>query len=129
MMNLPKHINILSHQVGKNLVWRCYGSDDIILDNSDERYVKSKNPFVVEQDGNRILLTSDEKATIPANCPYAVLVNRKPTGPLFTSNALNVLRWLKHPSVNDAMTPDEIVSSWRGKFTFIEEDKSEKYPL
>lgn len=128
MMNLPKHINILSHQVGKNLVWRCYGSDNIILDNTDEQYVKSKNPFVVEQDGRRILLTSDENAAIPLDCPYAVLVNKKPNGPLFTSNSLNVLRWLKHPSVNETLTPDEITGSWRGKFTFIEEDKAAKLP-
>ena len=40
MVNLPKHIIKMIHNVGKNVVWRCYGQEEITLDNTNE----SDNP-------------------------------------------------------------------------------------
>lgn len=124
MITLPKHISKMIHDVGKNVVWRCYGQEDITLDNTNEAIIKARNPlFIVEQDGKRIAITSKPDVVIPDNCPYAVLVQKKPTTALFRNNELEYKAWIKHPAINDNLTPDEVVQSWRGKFTFIEEDR------
>lgn len=59
MVNLPKHIIKMVHNVGKNVVWRCYGQEEITLDNANEAIIKARTPlFIVEQDGKRIAITS-----------------------------------------------------------------------
>ncbi|MBR6418400.1 MAG: DEAD/DEAH box helicase family protein, partial [Bacteroidales bacterium] len=123
MITLPKNITTKSFNVGKNIVRRCYGQDEILLDNSNTANIRSRNPFIVEQDGKRVLLTSNPADAIPEDCAYAILVNKKPTTPLYRDNALKILWWLKHPAINDNLSPDEVAKTWRGKFTFIEEDK------
>lgn len=123
MINLPKYVNKSILCVGKNTVWRCYGMEEITLDNTDESCIKSRNPFIVEQNGRKILLTSKNDEVIPSDCLYAVLVNRKPTATLFRNDNLEYHEWIKHPLIDDTLSPEEIVESWRGKFTFIQEDK------
>lgn len=123
MITLPKHIVKSIHNVGNNIVRRCYGMDEIALDNEDVRSIVSREPFIVEQDGRRILFTSNVVAPIPADCPYALLVNRKPTTALFRNAEFKSYEWLKHPFISDALTPGEVAKTWRGKFSFIEEDK------
>lgn len=124
MISLPKYITKMVHNVGKNVVWRCYGQEEITLDNANEAIIKARNPlFIVEQDGKRIAITSKPDEVIPADCPYAVLVQKRPTTALFRNNELEYNAWIKHPAINDALTPDEVAFSWRGKFTIIEEDR------
>lgn len=124
MVNLPKHIIKMVHNVGKNVVWRCYGQEEITLDNANEAIIKARKPlFIVEQDGKRIAITSKHDVVIPNDCPYAVLVQKRPTPAFFRKNELEYKAWLKHPSINETLTPDEVAQSWRGKFTFIEEDR------
>ena len=124
MVNLPKHIIKMIHNVGKNVVCRCYGQEEITLDNTNEAIIKARNPlFIVEQDGKRIAITSKLDDVIPDDCPYAVLVQKRPTTALFRNNELEYKSWIKHPAINDTLTPDEVALSWRGKFTFIEEDR------
>ncbi len=45
------------------------------------------------------------------------------TAPLFQAGDLKIIRWLKHPLITDAISPDELAQTWRGKFTFIQEDR------
>lgn len=123
MITLPKNITKKVYHIGKNNVWRCYGQDDIALDNSNTDSIISRNPFIVEQEGKRILFTSNPEDAIPEECIYAILVNKKPTASLYRDNGLKFLWWMKHPAIKDTLSPDELAKSWRGKFTFIEEDK------
>lgn len=123
MIVLPKHIVKVVHSVSKNTVRRCYGYEEILLDNANGESIISRNPFVVEQGGRRIMFTSNFNNPIPVDIPYAVLVNKKPTASLFRNGELNVISWLKHPAINDMLTPDEVSHSWRGKFTFVQEDR------
>ncbi|MBQ0090758.1 MAG: DEAD/DEAH box helicase family protein [Prevotellaceae bacterium] len=124
MITLPKYIIKEVHSVGKNVVRRCYGQEEIVLDNNNDAIIKSRNPlFIVEQDGKRIAITSKPSEVIPEDCPYAVLVQKIPTKVLFQNDELIYKGWLKHPKINEGLAPDAIAQSWRGKFTFIEEDK------
>lgn len=123
MFTLPKYIIKEIHNVRNNVVQRCYGVDEITIDNEDEESIISRDPFIIEQDGRRILFTTNATA-IPGDCPYAILVNRKPTIALFRNAEFKNFKWLKHPFINDNLTPDDVAKSWRGKFFFIEEDKT-----
>lgn len=125
MITLPKYIINEVHSVGKNIVKRCYGQEEINLDNKNDAIIKARSPlFIVEQDGRRIAITSKPNEMIPEDCPYAVLVQKIPTKSLFQNDELTYKGWLKHPKINESLSPEEIAQSWRGKFTFVEEDKS-----
>ena len=77
MITLPKHIVKCEYQVEKNLVRRCYAETEMSINNEDKSVVKSLNPFVIEQEGHRILLTSKRDDEIPAGCNYALLINHQ----------------------------------------------------
>ena len=124
MIQLPKHITKCVYGVGNNVVRRCYGVEDIVLNNEDAGIIISREPFVVEENGRRILLTSKADDANIAAYSYALLVNRKPTAPLFRNAEFKSYEWLKHPFINDTLTPDATAQTWRGKFIFIEEDKA-----
>lgn len=125
MITLPKYLIKKIHSVGKNVVLRCFGQEDIALDNSNGAIIKARTPiFIVEQDGKRIAITSKSDEIIPDDCPYAVLVQKIPTKSLFQNNELKYKTWLKHPKISDSLSPDEVAQSWRGKFTFVEEDRA-----
>ena len=124
MIHLPKHITKCVFNVGNNVVKRCYGVEEIVLNNEDTGSIISREPFVVEGEGRRILLTSKADDGNMDAYSYAILVNRKPTTPLFRNAEFKSYEWFKHPLINDTLTPDAIAQSWRGKFTFIEEDRA-----
>lgn len=123
MIQLPKHITKCVYSVGDNVVFRCYGVEQIEINNNDDRSILTRDPFVIEQDGRRILFTSKFDDSNIDQYEYAVLVNRKPTATLFRNSEFKSYEWLKHPLVNDTLTPEELAQTWRGKFTFVEEDK------
>lgn len=127
MITLPKHIIKCEYQVEKNLVCRCYAEEEIIVDNSDKTVIKSLKPFVIEKDGRRILLTSKRDADIPDECTHALLINHQINSASFARNDFEIKEWLLHPSMVEAK-PDQISKSWRGKFTFLQEDKETNEP-
>ena len=128
MITLPKHIVKCEYQVKKNLVCRCYAEEEIIINNEDRGIVKSLKPFVVEQDGRRILFTSKIDDVIPDDCTHAILINHQINSASFYRGYFEVKRWLLHPLMNNVGTPDHISRSWRGKFTFLQEDKETGEP-
>ena len=127
MIILPRNITQTVFSIGKNIIRRCYGQEEIRLDNTNSSIV-TRTPFVVEQEGKRILFTSNPNEIIPDDCPYAILVNRKPTSKLFYDGAFKSYEWLKHPNINDTLSSEEIDKSWRGIFRFIEEDNENGLP-
>lgn len=128
MITLPKHIVKCEYQVEKNLVRRCYAETEMSINNEDKSVVKSLNPFVIEQEGRRILLTSKRDDEIPAGCNYALLINHQINSASFARNDFEIKEWLVHPLMNNHATPEQIVKSWRGKFTFLQEDRETKEP-
>ena len=123
MITLPKYIAKCIYQVEKNSVWRCYAEEDISIDNTDRSIIKSLNPFVLEIDGTRILLTSKIDSVIPEDCSHALLINHQINTPKFLNKSFEIKQWLKHPLINLSETPADVFKSWRGKFTFLQEDK------
>ena len=99
MIDQPQYITRRIFSAGKNTVRRCYGRDPIALDNDNEANVIKRNPFVVEQDGRKILFTSKINDEAIAVYQYAVLVNKKPTASLYKNGELRSLKWIKHPLV------------------------------
>lgn len=124
MIQLPKYIIKRICVVGDNPIFRCYGVEKILLDNTIDQNILNREPFVIEHDDRKLLFTSKLDDPNIEEYQYAVLVNRKPTASLFRNAEFKSYEWLKHPHMNDTLTPDEIAKTWRGKFTFIEEDKA-----
>lgn len=106
MIHLPKHITKCVFNVGNNVVKRCYGVEEIVLNNEDTGSIISREPFVVEGEGRRILLTSKADDGNMDAYSYAILVNRKPTTSLFRNAEFKSYEWFKHPLINDTLTPD-----------------------
>lgn len=127
MIILPRNITQTVLSIGKNAVRRCYGQEEIRIDTTNSNIVTT-TPFVVEQEGKRLFFTSNPYEITPDDCPYAILVNRKPTPKLFFEGAFKSYEWLKHPIINDTLSSEEIAKSWRGVFRFIEEDKENGLP-
>ena len=123
MIRLPRNITKNIYRVDKNEVWRCYGQDDVTIDNTERRSIVSRQPFIVEHDGKRILFSSKPDIAIPEECDYAILINHQINFAAFERNEFQIKGWLKHPAMSEDKTPDEVVKSWRGKFTYLPEDK------
>lgn len=77
MIRPLKYITKIIYRVDKNTVLRCYGQDDITIDNTNINRIISRKPFIVEQDGRRFLFTSNPNTVIPEECDYALLINHQ----------------------------------------------------
>ena len=122
MIRLQKYITKSIYRVDKNAVLRCYGQDDITIDNTNKSHIISRRPFIVEQDGRRFLFTSNPNTVIPEECDYALLINHQINSSTFERAEFQMKGWLKHPAISDDCTPDEIVKSWRGQLTYLHEE-------
>ena len=105
MITLPKNVEKLEYSVCKNAIWRCYGQDEISIDNSVLADIKSRKPFIVEQNGRRILFTSNPSEVIPNDCAYAILVKRMLTAPLYQAGDLKIIRFKDLKILHSVSTP------------------------
>lgn len=128
MIRLPKHVAKCIYRVDKNSVWRCYAEEEITLDNTRRDSIISRNPFIVEQNGQRFFLCSTRNAVIPDDCTYALLINHQINSSSFAREEFEVKEWLRHPAMDEDLTPESIVQSWRCQFTFAQEDKETETP-
>ncbi|SDL28237.1 Superfamily II DNA or RNA helicase [Salinimicrobium catena] len=83
--------------------------------------LESEEPFILNSNGDRILISSDPDFKVPEECDYALLSSKKPTNKDFLGSKFNFRRWLKHPLIK-AHTSTEIKESWDGNFNYIKED-------
>lgn len=120
MITIPKSILIQKVFSGKNRTIRYYGENEITIDN-ERATVVSTEPFIIETDGNKIMFTSNVDEAIPNDCQYVLRTRLKPRKSMLKSGNLECLEWLRHPNVTND-TPEEIVSSWRGKFLYKKEE-------
>jgi len=86
----------------------------------DFDFVQS-TPFIISSNGESYFITSNISDEIPEDCRYALLAKKKPRKKFFISNTLKLSRWIKHPFFED-IAPQDVVTSWKGKFKFIKED-------
>lgn len=123
MITLPEHIAKCIYRVDKNAVWRCFAKETISIDTDNKSSIKSLKPFIIEQGGRKFLLTSNRETAIPVECDFAILINHQINSASFARKEFEVREWLKHPAMMDAMSPDDVTKSWRGKFNYLQEDK------
>ena len=115
-INLPS-VRKVVHQSGHNYIIQSY---DIKPEVKDFDYL-SGTPFILSCNEESYFFTSKIEDNIPEECHYALLTYKKPVRKDFNDGNLKIKHWIKHPLFSES-TPEEIVSSWNGKFTFIKED-------
>lgn len=113
--DVRKHIE----NQNENLIIQHY-AQGLFLDNVN---LLSREPFVVTSNEINYLLTSNENFDIPNEYEYALLVTKQPKNKDLENGSIKVKRWLKHPKFKNLL-PDEVISSWKNKFRFIQEDES-----
>ena len=120
MLTIPKSILIQKFFAGKNKTIRYYGENDFSVDNESATII-STEPFIVETNGQKVMFTNKLVEDIPADCQYVLKTRLKPRKSMLRTGNLECIEWLKHPNVTND-TPEEIVSSWKGKFLYKKED-------
>ncbi|HBL77397.1 MAG: DNA/RNA helicase [Bacteroidetes bacterium GWF2_42_66] len=115
---LPK-ISKLVYQNNGNEIWQYFGIESSINDVQ----ISSINPFIVESNDIKYVLTSDKTFQDDA-FEYILLTSRRPSRSDFSSGRIKIKRWLKHPHFQNK-TPKEIVSTWSDKFKFVKENEQE----
>jgi len=114
---LPKLLKLIFEN-NKNEIWQYYGEENML----NQIQIVSVNPFVIENNGINYLLTSNKEDNNVDPYDYVLLTSKKPTRKELNANNLIVRRWIKHPSFQ-AVTPDEVIASWKGRFSFIKENE------
>lgn len=84
--------------------------------------LKSINPCIIQTNKGDLFLTNKIDDEIPSNCNYALLNSRILRKKDIEENNLNILRWLKHPQINDDST-ESIIDSWDNNFNYIKENQ------
>ncbi|WP_299442614.1 DEAD/DEAH box helicase family protein [uncultured Aquimarina sp.] len=101
---------------GSNFIKQSFNDSPIV----NFEFVQS-TPFIISSNKESYFITSKLEDEIPEGCNYALLTTKKPYKKDFEASSLKIKRWLKHPAFED-LTPEDVVSSWKGKFKFIKED-------
>lgn len=115
---LPKIAKLLL-DVNGNEIWQYFDVGPVL----NNAQTVSVNPFVVESEGTKYLLTRDKDYSDDEGYQYVILTSKKPTRRDLNNGKLKLKRWLKHPSFQ-TKTPEEIVSSWTEKFRPIKENEA-----
>jgi len=115
-ITLPS-VSKLIFENGNNFIIQSYNT---IIETKEFEYI-SGNPFILKSSDKLYFFTSKLEDDIPDGCDYALLTTRKPRKKDFSENNLSIIRWLKHPLFEE-LTPQEVVNSWKGGFSFIKED-------
>jgi superfamily II DNA or RNA helicase len=79
------------------------------------------DPFGISSEGVSYYFVSDINTTFASELEYILLTSKKPTRRGFNDGTLKILRWLRHPLIQERQ-PQEVLNSWAGQFKFIKED-------
>ncbi|MEI6348875.1 MAG: DEAD/DEAH box helicase family protein [Bacteroidota bacterium] len=116
-LKLPKISKLIFENNG-NEIWQCFGGEQIL----NEIQFLTLNPFVIECNSVKYLLTSDKDDSNVEIYDSVLLTSKRPSRNDLNTNQINIKRWLKNPDFVVA-TPDQVVASWKDKFNFIKEDE------
>lgn len=119
MIKLPIKIVQLLWSCGNNKVEHLNGYDKEFSEATFD--IVSTSPFVIQANSAIILLTKDENDPNIETYQYVVLTNKKPRKSEFLKGNILSIRWIKHPKFT-TLHPNEITTSWRGKFLYKKED-------
>jgi superfamily II DNA or RNA helicase len=118
-LNLPKVLNLI-FEADENQIWQYFGEQQTL----NNFQFLGTDPFVIESSGINYLLTSEKNGGNDDAFDYVLLTNKKPTRNNLNASQIKVRRWLKNPAFV-MRTPEQVVSSWKGKFNFIRENEAE----
>ncbi|PWI28873.1 hypothetical protein DI383_14465 [Flavobacteriaceae bacterium LYZ1037] len=114
----------------KKIYWQKVGTKNIskqLLEPSTKleyNFVSSHRSYtLIENNGIQYCLCSNPD-TMPEGFDYVLLTNKKATEERLENNEIKFKKWIKHPKIKE-FTTDEIIESWKGNFSFIEEDLQE----
>ncbi|PRY13776.1 superfamily II DNA or RNA helicase [Pontibacter ummariensis] len=68
------------------------------------------------------------KSDCPAEKGLVLLINIRPTEERIANGEIKVKGWLKHPGLQDALTPENIIKTWTNRFSYREEDPESDSP-
>lgn len=80
-----------------------------------------KIAFLKDESGKEYVITSDKNYS--DNNSFILLSDKNPTEDNIKNGKIRIKSWIKHPS-NRKYSNDEIITSWKNDFKFIEEDLS-----
>ena len=119
-MYLPKVLRLFEGGSSQsNQIWQ-YFDEEKTISNIE---VINTNPFIILSSDVRYLLTSNKEYTDEDDNEYVLLTKRKPSRADLNNNRIEIIRWLKHPLFQE-QTPEEVLTTWKGKFNFIQEDET-----
>ena len=114
----------------KKIYWQKVGTKNIskqLLEPSSKlefNFVSSHRSYtLIENSGIQYCLCNNPD-TMPDGFDYVLLTNKKATEDRLENNEIKFKKWIKHPKINE-FTTDEIIESWKGNFSFVEEDLQE----
>ncbi|WP_316844476.1 DEAD/DEAH box helicase [Pedobacter psychrodurus] len=112
---LPKVLNVLYNTGGNKIIQYC--AENSILENC---ILHSRDPFIIKSEDRHLVITTN-KDFVSEEYSYVLLSSRVPTKRDFEAENLNLIEWLKHPSIVHS-TPQDVTTSWSESFNFIKED-------
>ena len=87
-------------------------------------FVSSQRSYtLIEKEGTQYCLCCNSN-NIPDGFDYVLLTNKKATEERLKKDEIKFKRWIKHPKLSEYSTT-EIIESWKGSFSFIEENTEE----
>lgn len=114
----------------KKIYWQKSGTKNIskqLLEPSSKleyNFVSSHRSYtLIENSGIQYCLCINPD-TMPDGFDYVLLTNKKATKERLENNEIRFKKWIKHPKLKE-FTTDEIIESWKGNFSFVEEDLQE----
>lgn len=117
-IKLPSLENIVWSQTGNKNFVKQYLADEI---NIELNITKTTQSYVLIHFNEINYCITCNKDIYESDCQFVLLSNKKPTIEKLELGEVNFKKWIKHPKLKDHST-DNIISSWKGNFNFLEED-------
>ncbi len=121
-INLPAVRRLVYNENG-NIALQEFGEEQFLTNINLNR----REPFIITTGERNYLLTNSENFEISGDYEYALLVTKRPNIKDLQAGKIQVKRWLKHPKFQN-LSPEDVLSSWDNRFSFIKEDESRNIP-
>ncbi|RPD44140.1 DEAD/DEAH box helicase [Hymenobacter sediminis] len=117
-LQLPElRTTIISVPKSKNTVTKLVSKASLLKEVSAVEHLKG----LLVSSKERSVYITDKAKDIPEDQEYVAHCEKLPTMAAFNNQELVIKKWLKSP--NGFNSPGEVATSWRGKLSFLEEDR------